>query len=100
MRSVGIAAAILAATMALTGCKNRKEEPIPGPRAPGAAAEAPLPASPSGPAGGTSSVPATDQPATADPAVPHHHGASGIAWFQGGLEEAFSCPKCTAMFWR
>ena len=33
MKSLGIATAILAATIALAGCKNRKEEPIPGPKA-------------------------------------------------------------------
>jgi hypothetical protein len=29
-----------------------------------------------------------------------HHGASGIAWFQGTLEEAFSptCHKCASLF--
>jgi hypothetical protein len=29
-----------------------------------------------------------------------HGGASGISWFQGTLEEAFSttCHKCAAMF--
>jgi hypothetical protein len=48
MRSIRIAAVILAATIALTGCKSRKGEPIPGPRA---AAEAPPSVSPAAPAG-------------------------------------------------
>jgi len=33
MKLLGITTAILAATIALAGCKNRKEEPIPGPKA-------------------------------------------------------------------
>jgi hypothetical protein len=94
MRSIGIAAAILAATIALSGCKDRKEEPIPGPRASRATAEVPLSQSPTAP-GGRSTTPA--HPIEGQ----RRHGASGIAWFQGGLEEAFSCPNCTAaIFWR
>jgi hypothetical protein len=93
MKSIGIATAILAATIALAGCKNRKEEPIPGPKAAQPAAESirPPSATPSGP-----SPEATGHPGGARP-----HGASGISWFQGAVDEAFSttCGKCTAMFW-
>jgi hypothetical protein len=90
MKSICIATAVLAATIALTGCKNRRQEPIPGPRAgqPAAAAQAPS----ATPPGEASSRP---QPDAA------HHGASGISWFQGTVEEAFSTTsgKCTAMLW-
>lgn len=94
MKSIGIATAILAATIALAGCKNRKEEPIPGPKAAQPAAEAMRP-------------PAAIPPAPSPDAAGHpgggsrRHGSSGISWFQGAVDEAFSttCGKCTAMFW-
>ncbi len=92
MRSIGFFAAILAITLALAGCKNRKEEPLPGPRANRPAAEAIQHYSVKPPRRAASGV--------AHPDGEHHHGASGISWFQGGVEEAFSCPGCTAMFWR
>jgi len=93
MKSLGIATAILAATLALAGCKNRKEEPIPGPKAAQPAAE---------PAQPRSAIPASGQDGAAHPGGSRRHGASGISWFQGTLDEAFStnCGKCTAMFWR
>ncbi len=93
MRSIGIVAAVLALTLALPGCKHRKEEPIPGPRANRPAVEA-LQQRASNPARHSSSS------AIRHPDGERHHGASGIAWFQGGIEEAFSCPTCTTMFWR
>lgn len=89
MKSIWIATAVLAVTIALTGCKHRRQEPLPGPRAaqPPAAAQAPSAAPP----GRASNRP---QPEAASP-----HGASGISWFQGTVEEAFSTTsgKCTAM---
>ena len=92
MNSLGIATAILAATIALAGCKNRKEEPIPGPKA-----AASHPATESGPPASPAPSPGQD----ANPGSSGRHGASGISWFQGTFEEAFSttCGKCTAMFW-
>jgi hypothetical protein len=39
MKSIGIATVILAITLALSGCKHRKHEPIPGPWAVRPAAE-------------------------------------------------------------
>ena len=91
MKPIWIATAVLTATLALTGCKNRKEEPIPGPNAgpPTASAPAPSPAPPSN----TSATPGGHD-------AGDHHGASGIYWFQGTLEEAFSttCHKCASMF--
>jgi hypothetical protein len=93
MRRLGIATVMLATTIALSGCKNRLQEPMPGPRAarpPAEAIQAPA-ASP----GETPPAPA------AQPNGGHRHGASGISWFQGTVEEAFStCSKCTTMFWR
>jgi hypothetical protein len=92
MKSIWIATAAVAATsLALTGCKTRKEEPIPPPKATWAANPAP-------------STPIRVK--TAPPGARHdtsvstdHHGASGISWFQGTIEEAFStsCAKCPAL---
>jgi hypothetical protein len=88
MKSLGIATAILAAAIILAGCKNRKEEPIPGPKA----AQPPAAESVQPP----SATPSSDQAGGSR----RRHGASGISWFQGTLDEAFSttCGKCTAMF--
>lgn len=92
MKSLGITTAILAAAIALAGCKNRKEEPIPGPKAAQPAAESVQP----------SALPSPGKDGAAHPGGSRRHGASGISWFQGTLDEAFStsCGKCTAMFWR
>jgi hypothetical protein len=88
MKSLGIATAILAATIALAACKNRREEPIPGPKA------APPPAG---------SVQSPSPPPSPNSTTDHggrRHGTPGISFFQGTVEEAFStCGKCTAMFW-
>lgn len=94
MKSIGIATAILAATLALAGCKNRKEEPIPGPKATHPAAESIQ--SPS-----TAPPGQTPEEATPRAGGMRRHGASGISWFQGTVEEAFAttCGNCTAMFW-
>jgi hypothetical protein len=94
MKSLGITTAILAATLVLAaGCKNRKEEPIPGPKAAQPPTESVHP---------SSAMPSSDQGGAAHPGGSRRHGASGISWFQGTLDEAFStsCGKCTAMFWR
>ena len=92
MKLLGIATAILAATIALGSCKNRKEEPIPGPKATQPASGLAQP----------SATPSSGQNGAAHPGGSRRHGASGISWFQGTLDEAFStsCGKCTAMFWR
>jgi hypothetical protein len=92
MKSIWIATAALAATtLALTGCKNRKEEPIPPPNA--AWAAAPTPSTPIRVK--TVSAPLRHDASTAA----GHHGASGISWFQGTIEEAFStsCAQCPAL---
>jgi hypothetical protein len=98
MKSLGIATAILAATIAFAGCKNRKQEPIPGPKAAQPTAESAQPTAES--AQPPSATPGQD--GAARPGGSRRHGASGISWFQGTLDEAFStsCGKCTAMFWR
>ena len=91
MRSIWIATAVLAATIALASCKHRKEEPIPGPRA--------------GQPATTAQTPSTTPPAEASggarPDGARRRGASGISWFQGTVDEAFSTTSgnCTAMFW-
>jgi hypothetical protein len=112
MRSIGIAATMLAVTLAVAGCKNRKEEPIPGPRAaaphagwprtviPHPSPRASAPAADISRPRSTNGPDAPSAPGTASPDGPRRHGASGISWFQGGFEEAFSCPKCTVMLWR
>ena len=93
MKSLGIATAILAATIALAGCKNRKEEPIPGPKAAQPTAES---------IQAPTAAPFPAQDGAGRPSGSRRHGASGISWFQGSLDEAFStsCGKCTSMFWR
>lgn len=105
MRSIGITVATLALIVVVAGCKNRKQEPIPGPRAARPVAEAPTAPSPHPVRGGGSVPTGAAAPGAIAPNAPgssgeRRHGASGISWFQGGFEEAFSCPKCTAMFWR
>jgi hypothetical protein len=85
MKPLWIAAAVLAGTIAFVGCKTRKEEPVPAPNAAWTLGV-------QTPAGDTSRHEASMR----------HSGASGISWFQGTLEEAFStsCHKCAAMFRR
>jgi len=94
MKPLSIAVAVLAIAVALGSCKNRKEEPIPGPKAAGPAIEAIAP--------GNDRSAGETHGAAARPDSGRRHGASGISWFQGTLDEAFStsCAKCTAMFLR
>jgi hypothetical protein len=89
MRMLWITAAVLTAIIVLDGCKDRREQPVPGPKSPIAATETPAMESP--PASGEAKGSASRR----------RGGASGISWFQGTVEEAFStnCAKCTAMFW-
>ncbi len=68
-------------------------EPVPGPRANRPAVEALQQRA-------TNAAGRAFSPATSHPDGERHHGASGIAWFQGGIEEAFSCPTCTTLLWR
>ncbi|TLY59919.1 MAG: hypothetical protein E6K52_11110 [Gammaproteobacteria bacterium] len=85
MRSLWVTAAVLAAALAVDGCKQKKREPVPGPQArPGTTAQARARA-----AGDDS-----------DPHRTRHGGASGISWFQGTVEEAFSstCAESRSMF--
>jgi len=84
MRSLWVTAAVLAAALAVDGCKQKKREPIPGPQArPGTAAQGHARAA------GDDSDHRT-----------RHVGASGISWFQGTVEEAFSisCSESKSMF--
>src|SRR5215472_15807589 len=93
MKSMWIAtAAVAAAALALTGCKNRKEEPIPPPKATTWAA----PSAPSAPIRVKTANAVTRHDAGG---AQHQHGASGISWFQGTIEEAFStsCAACPAL---
>lgn len=71
-------AALALVTIAVGGCKERKREPVPGPQSQPAASQE-LSARP-----GERHVESTHRPAA------HHSGASGISWFQGTIEEAFS----------
>jgi hypothetical protein len=93
MKSISIATVLLSITLALSGCKHRKQEPIPGPRADRPAAEALQTPSPS-------TAPGSPATAAEHPDA-QRHGASGIFWFQGTLEEAFSttCARCTTLLW-
>jgi hypothetical protein len=94
MKPIWIAAAVLAGTLAIVGCKNRKEEPVPAPNATWTAVAVESPAA-------DASHKAMESAARHELGV-RHGGASGISWFQGTLEEAFSttCHKCAAMFRR
>jgi hypothetical protein len=95
MKPMWIATAVLlAGTIAFVGCKNRKEEPVPVPNAIWTAAAVESPAA-------NASQKAIGSTARHEGGV-RHGGASGISWFQGTLEEAFSttCHKCAAMFRR
>jgi hypothetical protein len=87
-RSILIAATALTVAIAMNGCKHRQNEPVPGPKSPAAASQAPVAESPGAAAGEAKSS-----------ASRGRGGASGISWFQGTVEEAFSrnCAKCTAM---
>ncbi|HVW68079.1 MAG TPA: hypothetical protein VHB68_03845 [Steroidobacteraceae bacterium] len=75
-----IATAVLAAAITVAGCKYRHSQPVPGPKV-------------------APPAPSADLPQETGPRGPAHRGASGISWFQGTLEEAFSttCPRCTAV---
>ncbi len=93
MKPIWIAGAILVGTLAFVGCKNRKEEPVPPPNATLTAAAVESPTA-------NASRRAMESTARHEVTVRHSGGASGISWFQGTLEEAFSttCHKCAAMF--
>ena len=88
MRSRSILIAALTVAIAMSGCKHRQNEPVPGPKSPAAASQAPVAESPGAASGEAKSS-----------ASRGRGGASGISWFQGAVEEAFStnCAKCTAM---
>jgi len=85
MRSLWVTAAVLAAALAVDGCKQKKREPVPGPQArAGTAAQA------------RARAPGDDS----DLHRTRHGGASGISWFQGTVDEAFSitCAESKSMF--
>jgi hypothetical protein len=90
MKLIWIAVPALAVALTVSGCKNRKEEPIPPPHA-GLLAPKTTLHLPSRAAAPTR-LQGRDDRLTAD----HNggggmrHGASGISWFQGSFEEAFS----------
>jgi hypothetical protein len=90
-RSILIAATAVTVAIVINGCRYRHVEPVPGPKSPAAASQAPMTKSPGAASGEAKSSPSRGR-----------GGASGISWFQGTVEEAFStnCAKCTAMFWR
>jgi hypothetical protein len=75
MRSFLIAAAVATAALALGGCQQKRQEPVPPPQ--------------SAPARNTLAV------GHAPDNISQGRGASEISWFQGTLEEAFSQRPCT-----
>ena len=89
MKPIWIAASALTLALTVSGCKNRKEEPVPAPNASGWPTKTAmhLPTLPT-------LVPAPehlqDPPPAADSYRGMPHGTSGISWFQGSFEEAFS----------
>jgi len=92
MKSIWIAIAAVAATLALSGCKNRKQEPVPPPKAT-------LWAAPSAPSAPIRVKTAANARHDAGGAQHQQRGASGISWFQGTIEEAFStsCATCPSL---
>ena len=76
MRSLLIMAAAAAAAISLSGCRDKKPEPVPGPQS--ALTQRT-----------TADTAARDNNASAD-CPRHRHAVSEISWFQGTLEEAFS----------
>jgi hypothetical protein len=93
MRALWVAAAVFAAVTAVEGCKSKKRQPIPGPRAHPTSLMATTGA-------GVLGTGATHMSDSREGAASHeqpgvaigkrHEGAGGIAWFQGSVEEAFS----------
>jgi len=89
MKPIWIVALALTVALAGGGCKNRKEEPVPGPNAAGWPVKATirLPALPL-------RAPAAPELLQDAPEADHYRhmprGANGISWFQGSFEEAFS----------
>ncbi len=77
MRALLTAVAVLAAALALGGCPNRQQQPVPGPRSAPTAATRP------------GAAPRSSAPARADDAQ-ERNSPDEINWFQGTLEEAFT----------
>jgi hypothetical protein len=75
MRSLLSTMAVVAAALALSGCPNRPQQPLPGPKSPGPTT--------SGRTAGSRA------PAAAD-AASERGSPDEINWFQGTLEEAFT----------
>jgi hypothetical protein len=73
MKSLLIMATVAATAILLSGCRDKKPEPVPGPQ---------------------SALHAARDAARNNTALSgwagRHHGVSEISWFQGTLEEAFS----------
>jgi hypothetical protein len=75
MRSLLITTAVVTVAIMLTGCREKKSQPVPGPQS-GLAQRT------------TAAVSARDEVSADCPS--RHRGVSEIAWFQGSLEEGFS----------
>lgn len=75
MKSLLRSAAIVIAAIALSGCPDKRPEPVPGPQSHAVRTTAPPGMASEGQERGP-------------------HGASEISWFQGTLEEAFSRRSC------
>jgi hypothetical protein len=71
--------ALALGAIAVGGCKERKREPVPGPQTQSGASQAVSPTT-----GAERHVESSTRPGS------HHTGVSGISWFQGTIEEAFS----------
>jgi len=88
MKAPWVVVLICATAVAVQACKAKKREPVPGPQV-GSAVVVPREGSL-----GTNPHRAPSARTTVRSArsteVGHTHGAGGIAWFQGTVEEAFS----------
>ncbi len=92
MKLIWIAVPALTVALAVSGCKNRKVEPIPPPKAAAWPTKTAIRLPSLAP---RATVPGRTEDLHDDVAPDHDrggmpHGASGISWFQGSFEEAFS----------
>lgn len=93
MKALWVVAVVCAASFAAQGCRNHKRQPVPGPQVRAGGISSAMVGSMSRQqthaAGAWQDQKAVrDAHSRTDAAL--RHGAVGIAWFQGNVEEAFS----------
>ena len=93
MKALWVVAVVCAASIAAQGCRNHKRQPVPGPQVGAAGISSGMVGIVSrqqkyAAAAWQDHKAIRDAHSRADATV--RHGAGGIAWFQGNVEEAFS----------